>query len=256
MTDTPVAQAEIEAGLERIGLQSGDVVLLHSSLSSFGVVEGGAETVIGALQSVLGPRGCLVMPTLTLGMSEARVIFDVRRSPSTSGLITETFRLRPGVQRSRHPFSSAAAWGRAARELTAYHDTTPCSLTSPYGQVYLRGGYSLFMGTGLSCNTIFHVAEEIAGLPYMRYASFPDAVVIDEQGCERRLTAWRYNCYQTGIRRHLARMEEAFHEAGALRETYVGSSRWRLLSAGDDVELSLEVLRRRPELIVEVADDR
>jgi aminoglycoside 3-N-acetyltransferase len=251
-----VIKQDIEDGLAAIGIRAGDTVLLHSSLSSFGHVEGGAATVIAALQAVLGERGCLVVPTLTLGMDEAQVRFDVRLSPSHTGRITEVFRGLPGVWRSHHPFSSAAAWGHAARQATAYHDGTPCSLTSPYGQVYLRGGYSLFMGVGMASNTVFHVAEEIAAPAYLRLATFPDAVVVDEDGIERRVHASRFNCYQTGIRRHLERMADVFAAAGTLRHATVGSSRWTLLAACDNVELSLDTIRRRPELILEDSRDR
>lgn len=250
-----VTRGDIEDGLQRIGLAAGDTVLVHSSLRSFGRIDGGADTVVAALQAVLGPRGALVMPTLTLGAREDQIVFDVRRSPSTSGTLTEVFRQRDDVCRSHHPFSSAAAWGWGARELCAHHDGLPCSLTSPYGQVYLRAGYSLFMGAGLACNTVFHVAEELEGPSYLRYAVFPDVMVVDEQGIQRRVTARRYNCYQTGIRRHLERMESIFDQAGVLSETYVGLSRWRLLWAPDNVRLSRDVLRERPSFILEPGDD-
>lgn len=141
-----VVQDDILHGLRTLGLESGDTVLVHSSLKSFGRVEGGAETVIAALLEAVGPRGCVAMPTLTLGKATNPVVFDVRNSPSTSGLITETFRLRSDARRSRHPVNSAAAVGWAGDELTRYHTDTPCGLTSPYGQVYLCGGWCLFLG--------------------------------------------------------------------------------------------------------------
>lgn len=248
---TQVSQGDIEAGLRRIGVRAGDTLLLHSSLKSFGHVRSGAEAVIAALQAVLGPRGTLVMPTLTLGMDEQRAVFDVSRSPSTSGKVTDVFRCLPGVHRSHHPFSSAAVWGWAAEEMVGFHDGLPCSLTSPYGQVYLRGGCSLFMGAPLTSNSMFHVAEEIEKPRYLRYAVFPDSVVIDERGCEHRVTSYRYNCHQTGVRRQLGRMEAVFHEAGVLSELMVGQSRWRLVWARDNVSLSREVIRSRPEFILE-----
>ena len=39
----------IADGLQSLGLKRGDIVIVHSSLSSFGYVEGGADTVIVAL---------------------------------------------------------------------------------------------------------------------------------------------------------------------------------------------------------------
>lgn len=240
---------DLRAGLGELGLESGDTVLVHSSLKSFGYVEGGAEAVIAALRAVLGPRGCLVMPTLTLGASEGPVVFDVLESPSTSGRITEVFRRQPGVWRSHHPTSSAAAQGWAAEELTRYHTDTPCGLTSPYGQVYLRGGWCLFLGAPWSSNTMFHVAEEIASPAYLRFAEFRDAILIDEARCQHTVSFRRYNCYQTGVRRDLAAIGERFEAAGVVRQLRIGASNCRLIRARDVVDLSVALLTHCPEAI-------
>ncbi len=47
--------ADISAGLRDLGLAAGDTVMVHSSLSAFGHVQGGAQTVVEALLQVLGP---------------------------------------------------------------------------------------------------------------------------------------------------------------------------------------------------------
>jgi len=58
-----IALDGLVTGLRGLGLRAGDHVVVHSRLSSFGYVEGGADTVIGALEKVLSPQGTLVMPT-------------------------------------------------------------------------------------------------------------------------------------------------------------------------------------------------
>ncbi|MBA7555354.1 hypothetical protein ES705_48015 [subsurface metagenome] len=45
---------ELVNGVKELGLEKGDVVLVHSSFKSFGGVEGGPQTVIDALLEVLG----------------------------------------------------------------------------------------------------------------------------------------------------------------------------------------------------------
>ena len=50
-------------------------LMVHSSLSALGEVEGGANTVIGALLEAIGPTGTLAMPA----MSGERP-FDVKTS--------------------------------------------------------------------------------------------------------------------------------------------------------------------------------
>lgn len=244
-----VGRSDIERGLRELGLVSGDTVLVHSSLRSFGWVEDGAETVVQALLDVIGPRGCVVVPTLTLGASESPVHFDVRESPSGSGRITETFRKRPDAWRSHHPTASAAAIGWGAEQLTRHHLDTPCSLLSPYGQVYMRDGYSLFLGAPWSSNTMFHLAEELAMPNYLRFAEFRDATVVDEDRAIHKASFRRYNCYQTGVRRNLQAMGPVFEAAGVVRHATIGQSDCRLIRAKDNIEMSVRHIKEHPEQI-------
>jgi len=87
-------------------------VLVHSSLSSLGCVEGGADAVIDALLDVLGPGGTLVVPTLTGTESlsaENPPRYDPDATPCWTGRVPETLRRRPGAMRSLHPTHSVAA---------------------------------------------------------------------------------------------------------------------------------------------------
>jgi aminoglycoside 3-N-acetyltransferase len=49
-----VSSRDIIAGLQQFGLPADAVVMVHSSLSSFGHVAGGARTVVDALRQVCG----------------------------------------------------------------------------------------------------------------------------------------------------------------------------------------------------------
>ena len=60
-----VDQDDIERGLREIGLREGDLIVVHSSLSSFGYVVGGPDTVIDALLESVGPNGTVIMPAHT-----------------------------------------------------------------------------------------------------------------------------------------------------------------------------------------------
>ena len=61
-----------------MGFEPGDRVMVHSSLSSMGHVEGGAGTVVQAFLDVLGPEGTLMVPTFTHSGCE---YFDPLGSP-------------------------------------------------------------------------------------------------------------------------------------------------------------------------------
>ena len=61
-----ITKQDIINGLVNLGLQSGDEIEVHSSLGSFGFVDGGAETVISALKDIVGENGSIFMPALRL----------------------------------------------------------------------------------------------------------------------------------------------------------------------------------------------
>src|SRR5512146_1302328 len=62
----PLTQQDIESGLYRLGLEKGQIIEVHSSLSSFGWVEGGAPAVVDALINVIGEEGSMVMSAYPL----------------------------------------------------------------------------------------------------------------------------------------------------------------------------------------------
>ena len=64
---TTIKKEDIVAGLRSLGLASGEGVVVHSSLKSFGRVDGGAETVIAALMQVIMAEGTLLMPSFNHG---------------------------------------------------------------------------------------------------------------------------------------------------------------------------------------------
>ena len=57
-----LTQQDIEQGLQSMGLRRNNVVEVHSSLSAFGWVDGGADAIVDALMNVIGEQGTIVMP--------------------------------------------------------------------------------------------------------------------------------------------------------------------------------------------------
>ena len=81
---TLVTTADIVAGLHALGIQEGDLLQVHSSLSALGYVQGGAEAVVDALLQAVGASGTVMVPTFNHGTV---AVFDPATSPSVSGAI-------------------------------------------------------------------------------------------------------------------------------------------------------------------------
>ena len=158
---TSVTKADICKGLGEIGIRAGDLVLVHSSLSQFGHVAGGADTVIDALLGTVGAKGIVAMPTFTCtAVGEAEPPFDPATSPVYTGKISETFWRRQGVLRSWQPTHSIAAAGdRAAEFLESEDPYDTFDRHGPWGKLLDRNGKILFFGETMGANTYMHALE-------------------------------------------------------------------------------------------------
>jgi aminoglycoside N3'-acetyltransferase len=173
----PATRASLVDGLCRLGVEPGDVLFVHSSFKSLGPVQGGAETVVAALEEALGPDGTLLMPSFNLveGGNEGRAAAWNRETcPSTVGWLTECFRRMPGTLRSDHYSHAVAARGSRADWFTAEHRSrdgmkSPWDLP-PWGKSYgdrspmLKAcrdprGKVLMLGVDYHSSTYCHVVE-------------------------------------------------------------------------------------------------
>lgn len=181
--DQPATIESLRADFQAMGLRSGMIVLVHSSLSSLGWVCGGPVAVIKALERVLGRSGTLVMPAHSGDLSdpaqwqnppvpeswwstirETMPAYDPRLTPTRGmGAIPETFLRQRGVRRSSHPQDSFAARGPAAAVICGDHALDyGFGESSPLARIYELGGSVLLLGVGHDNNTSLHLAEHRA----------------------------------------------------------------------------------------------
>jgi len=248
-----LTKEDIKRGLRKLELKKGDVVLVHSSLSSFGYVVGGANTVIDALLETVGHKGTVVVPTLT-GSEKLSVsnppIFDPENTPCWTGKIPETFRRRKEAIRSLHPTHSVAAIGEKAKYLTKDHgrkSMTPLGEDSPYGKLAkLDNSYILFLGVTLDCCTMFHYVEEVANVSYHMQKEFVEAKII-KNGKTKKV---KIKIHAYGIPRNFTRMGPKFIKTGIMRLGTIGNSTVRLVKAKNMVDLTLRALKRNSKILL------
>ena len=129
---TPVTVRQITGALRDLGMESGDLVLVSSSLDSLDWIEGGAKALIDALLMAVGPEGTVAMHVGRHIMGRPRPLFDPQASPSEMGVLSDAFWRRPDAKRSSDPAGSVAAIGPLAAELTKTHDGDQ-SRDTPWG---------------------------------------------------------------------------------------------------------------------------
>lgn len=202
-TPAPITITRLGDDLQQLGLESGQTVLVHSSLSKLGWVCGGTQAVIMALMDVLGDNGTLMMPTHTTQntdpsnwgnppvpeswvqtLRDNRPAYDPTLTPTREmGAISESFRKMAGVKRSNHPVGSFAAIGKHADFLLDNHDSLEQMFgdRSPIGKLYECGGHVLLLGVTHSNNTSLHLAEYRAEYSSKRMVKDGVAMMVDGQ---------------------------------------------------------------------------
>lgn len=248
---TTVTGRSVVQGLEALGIGSGDLVLMHSSLSSMGHVDGGANTVIDALQWVVGREGIVAVPTHTWGTVNARQpVFHVSLSPSIVGVVTEVFRHRAGVVRSLHPTHSVAALGRRASDFVEGHErwSTPCAMDSPYGRLVQESGWVLLLGVDLSVCTLIHGFEEWAELPWV-FNREEQLYTITSEGGTLSVPSRRHTDAD-GFDRDFPALEPLLQSRGLMRTTTIGDALVRLISASGFWDLLAPLLHQHPDLVL------
>ncbi|HEX8720570.1 MAG TPA: AAC(3) family N-acetyltransferase [Pyrinomonadaceae bacterium] len=227
---------------------------LHSSLRSFGRVEGGAAEVVGAFLD----EGCtLLVPAFSpvfevappLHLRFERNGWDYGAGPAPNhnpesvytpeatdvdrhmGAIPAAVVAWPGRARGNHPLDSFAAVGPCAAELVA--GQAPLDVYAPLRALIRAGGFVLLMGVGLERLTLLHLAEQAAGRTlFRRWANDPCGrpVAVEVGGCSEGFGK---------LEPHLRRVARA---------ESVGQSRWTLLPAGEALARAAAAIRADPAI--------
>jgi aminoglycoside 3-N-acetyltransferase len=196
--------------------------------------------MIDALFEAIGPRGTLVMPTLSFSWVGLGSPYDKRRTLSKVGAITEAFRRRPGALRSSHPTHSVAACGAKARFIVSGHslDQPVFSKKGAYGKLYELDARILMMAP-LGTNTIMHMAEELAGVP------LPDFRAHVMRGRKRIEVTVKRAPWHANFEDHY----RVLFERGLIRSTALGEGKIHYMRARDAVDVACENVRRNPLMV-------
>jgi len=218
--------------------------MLHSAFDSFAGFRGTARTLIDVFLDVVGPEGNLLMVSLSYSSAtyehlQKGQVFDVSRSPSRMGVISESFRRREGVLRSFHPTHPVLALGRKASWITAGHEscTYPCGPGSPFERLIELGGKIAFLNVPLTTMTFFHYVEHVFAdaLPispyYERLFEIP---CVDSVGATRTLRTRVFSPDAVRRRRPQALIDELL-AAGCVRTATIKRTVLRTVAAADVV---------------------
>lgn len=173
-----ITASELASEFRALGVSRGDILMVHSSLSSVGTVDQGATAVVQALLDSVGATGTIVVPTFTTDVvtdpfpratgvadSHVRAARDAvplfaDSMPTRMGAIPTAVLAHPDRLRSSHPQASVAAIGPAAAEITGRQPLAyAIGAGSPFDRMRQMRAKILLIGVGHNRNTFLHHAE-------------------------------------------------------------------------------------------------
>jgi aminoglycoside 3-N-acetyltransferase len=180
-------------GFRQLEIDHSRPVIVHSSLSAFGEVNGGAQTVLGALISSfdtfimpaftyktmitpeVGPPGNAINYGSGKDTNRMAEIYhtDMPADP-LMGVVAETLRAHPKALRSIHPILSFAGIN-AQKVLDSQSIKEPLL---PIQSLIDGDGWVLLLGVTHTVNTSIHYAEQLSGRKqFIRWALTPNGVI-------------------------------------------------------------------------------
>ncbi|SCA58936.1 hypothetical protein AB751O23_BI_00010, partial [Chlamydiales bacterium SCGC AB-751-O23] len=158
----PFSKIEISKILQtQLNIQENDLIIVHSSVENLNLDFSPIE-LFSILKNLVGPEGTLVFPTHIDIRAEdfykSDKVFDVRRTLSFTGILSEIARRQKEAKRSLHPFNSVCAIGKEASFLTKDHHKSllPCGPNTPYYRAIERKGKAIGLGVNTEFLSLVH----------------------------------------------------------------------------------------------------
>ena len=236
-------------GFRELGVEEGDTLLVHSSFKSLGEVDGGPQTVVRALEAALGTEGTLIMPTFNFDFNKGAP-WDVRKTRSKMGALTEVVRMDPRAKRVFHPFYSFAILGKHAEMLGGLRYKSAYERNSVFGK--LRDLDGKIMVIGLSYNnsmTFFHHIEQMEGVEYRFLKQFTGEVTDENGNTYIDTFEMLVRDIDKGVMTMVDPMGARMEQAGIVKLRKIGEADVKLMKANDVYEFTAREMKRDPHLL-------
>lgn len=170
----------LKKALMQLGLESGDTVLIHSDISSFGTTENFSrkdtlKVFYEALMEILGSEGTICTPAYFYDYARKQIPFDITLSEVSKelGVFAKFINSLPNRKRSCNPLTSIAAIGKNADYICSIQNRHSYGEDSAYNKLHKLNAKYLLMGVDIYSLTFLHYIEYMVGVPHYYNKLFP-----------------------------------------------------------------------------------
>lgn len=238
-----IGKGDFKNVLKSLGVKDDDVLFVHSDVSVFGKLATLdrsfiLDSFVEVLQETI-PNGTLILPTFTYSFCKGEK-FHIKNSKSTVGALTEHFRKKEDVSRTKKPIFSVAIWGNKNDFLDIGKDSF--DEKSIFGKLHKKNAKVLFLGAPFQSCTYMHYIEQMHGVPYRYIRSFKGKIV-DEAEYEDEYTYFvRY--LDSNVDFDMGKTKKYLLENGSMKKRELGSGEILLIETKVLYEEGFKLLDR------------
>ena len=231
--DKKIYQADFVGALEKVGINKGDTIFVHSDVAVFGkpctfdwnFLLG---SLTNAIKETVGKNGIIIMPAFSYSFCNNED-FDVENTKSIVGVLTEYFWKQLGVSRTTHPIFSVGIWGKnKERFLNVGKDCFDDN--SIFGKFHRANGKIVFFGAPFQSLTFLHYIEQKHGIPYRYIKTFKGKIKKGNKIYDDECT-YLVRYLDKNVVTDLSRLEKHLLNKGLMKEVKIGAGKILMIKA-------------------------
>lgn len=238
---TALNKTDLINGFRALGVKEGMMLEVHCSMSSFGNVQGGAETIINSIKAVVGDEGTIIMPSFKLSSDLPLTEYDKKLGlklkikklasddeKSAMGIVSDTFRKMPDVITGNGLFR-VSAWGKDVEK----HAQGFQSLID-------SAGYALLLGVDIYRMSSMHYVEDcLPDLIKDKFKPTDEARVLYPEN-EWFIESW------APVTKPWYTIQDAAYQKGYIQDCMIRNSKCMLVQVKETTELYRNALQTDP----------
>ena len=244
--------------VNHLDIQQGDKLMISSDIVDLFMAEKkikkkfpDSHQFIDSFIQKIGPSGTLLFPTYNWDFCHGGT-FDIKKTPSKTGILGQSALEHPGFKRTKHPIYSFAVWGKDQEYLCSLENKSSFGPDSPFAYMDKEHVKNLIIGIPpCLCFTFTHYVEESSGVVNYRFLKDFTSKYIDENKEESLRT---YSMFVRHLDMDVVSvgpgMDEELKENGILKESIINNITFTMVDLHGTFEpLMNDILHNRSRKI-------
>ena len=240
--------------LKNIGIKSDDTVFFHIDAALISQIISPKninknEFFINEIIKFFYPSGTIVMPTFTYSFTKNEN-YDLKKTPSLTGLIPELFRNNKEVSRSSHPIFSVAINGKKTKNFLNCTNSDCFGENTTFDLMKKLNAKIVCLGCFLDRVAFAHYKEQQFNVKYRFFKNFSGHIV-DKK---------KYHCDTSYFVRNtdidsilsLDYLEQVAEQKGILKKKIYGRFYIRSISSNDLFNLGMQMLSKDENSLIKL----